>query len=805
MLSKNIILRFLFRNWRSGEVILIMMSLFLSAILLSSSLTMYRIFSTTIQTKTRQLLGGDVVWRSPKPFSEKLKNKLKENNMMMAKSVSFVSVVSSKGQMQLVNLNAVGNQYPLLGSIKVKNKKYSMKTHGPQEGSIWLSPELSTLLSIKFGGIVKVGGLLLRFNHYLVQDPVQRGGLYSFLPAAMVNIHDIDKTRLLTQGSRADYRLYLLTNMKKYHSLFPKKISDIRVLTAKKSQIIYSGIFKKGKSFYELVISFSFLISFVAIAYAFYTFCLNNKKILVLLYRLGSSTIEMISVLQFQILMAALFSVFLGVIIGIVLSNFIWLILPERFWIAISSYQYFIIFLKSFVFLSACLIILSLCIILPFVLSIRRNALNIVQVAPFVVIAFLYFLINYLVIQNLSLSFFMLLSIILLIGVFYIAWRLFLRCMSLFSNNKVTHYRYAIRYIIRNPSRLFFQSLALFFSVIVIISLFLVRLSFINSLSSKISAQAPNYFVYNISPEKIPLLKKVLLSKKVKQNRFYPIVRARWTKVNGQAILDVIPTNMKNHNALSRELNLTNLNKLPKHDQLALGAWCPLKSKHVCISVEQGLFKRFHLKLGDKLGFRIGDVQFQGVITSVRKVDWLSLRPGFYFIFTGLKIHDYPISYLTQLYFSKNQQKIPLEITGQFPNVSLLNLTQLLNTATDIIDNLSWLMFYITLFCIVQAILILFYMQRAAAHFREKQFSLFLTLGASLRFILLVRRSEKILLINLLVLFSLFFGIMVAYFICHYVLSIALSLTMLGAVLLFVMVYLIYYFLFYLADFGRNL
>ncbi len=707
--------------------------------------------------------------------------------------------------MQLVNLNAIGNQCPLLGAIKVKIKNYSMKTNGPRQGFIWLSPELSTLLSLKLGGVVRVGGLSLKFNHYLIQDPVQRGGFYSFLPTAMVNLHDIKKTRLLMKGSRADYRLYLNVNLKRYQSLFPKKILDIRVLTAKKTQSIYSEIFKKGKSFYELVISFSFLISFIAIAYACYTFCINNKKILMLLYHLGSSTIEKLLLLQFQILMAALLAVFLGVIIGMLLSNFIWLVLPDRFWVVVSFYQYCVIFFKSFSILVVCLTTLSLCIISPFVLSIRRNVLFVSRVAPFVIVAFLYFLISYFIMRNLILSFFLLLSIILLIGVFYLAWRFFLRCMSFLSNNKVIHYRYAIRYITRNSSRLFFQSSALLFSVIVIFSLFLVRLSFINSLNSKISTHSPNYFVYNISPEQIAQLKKLLIFKQVKQNKFYPIIRARWTKVNGKPILNVIPRNMKNHNALSRELNLTNLNKLPKHDQLALGTWCSLKSKRVCISVEQSLFQKFHLKLGDTLGFRIGDVQFNGVITSVRKVDWLSLRPGFYFIFTGLKIQDYPISYLTQLYFARNQQQIPLEITSQFPNVSLLNLSQLLKTATDIIDNLSWLMVFITFFCIVQAILILFYMQKTAAHFRKKQFILFSTLGASMRFIHLVKRSEKILLINLLVLFSLFFVMMSAYFICHYWLSIPLGLTAFNVLFLSLIMYLMYYLLFYLADFGRKL
>jgi putative ABC transport system permease protein len=49
--------------------------------------------------------------------------------------------------------------------------------------------------------------------------------------------------------------------------------------------------------------------------------------------------------------------------------------------------------------------------------------------------------------------------------------------------------------------------------------------------------------------------------------------------------------------------------------------------------MEEGLAKRLNIGLGDKVTFT-GDTQdFSATVTSLRKVDWESLRPNFFFIF----------------------------------------------------------------------------------------------------------------------------------------------------------------------------
>ncbi|MEF0838176.1 hypothetical protein PX102_23210, partial [Citrobacter freundii] len=65
------------------------------------------------------------------------------------------------------------------------------------------------------------------------------------------------------------------------------------------------------------------------------------------------------------------------------------------------------------------------------------------------------------------------------------------------------------------------------------------------------------------------------------------------------------------------------------------------------VSMEEGLAKRLSVKLGDRVTF-MGDTQdFSATVSSLRKVDWESLRPNFFFIFPSGALDAQPQSWLT--------------------------------------------------------------------------------------------------------------------------------------------------------------
>ena len=86
------------------------------------------------------------------------------------------------------------------------------------------------------------------------------------------------------------------------------------------------------------------------------------------------------------------------------------------------------------------------------------------------------------------------------------------------------------------------------------------------------------------------------------------------------------------------------------HNLLAGGTWVPDEADG--LSVEDGLATTLGLKLGDTLTFDIAGIQKSGRVTSLRKVDWGSMRVNFFVMFPQSRMDDVPLSYICLLYTS---------------------------------------------------------------------------------------------------------------------------------------------------------
>src|SRR5690606_7421629 len=95
---------------------------------------------------------------------------------------------------------------------------------------------------------------------------------------------------------------------------------------------------------------------------------------------------------------------------------------------------------------------------------------------------------------------------------------------------------------------------------------------------------------------------------------------------------------------VQREFNLSNAAQAPAHNQVVAGRWVPEEKD--AISVEEGLATTLNLKLGDRLRFDIGGVPTEARITSLRKVDWGSMRANFFAMYPVSHLDGVAVTYL---------------------------------------------------------------------------------------------------------------------------------------------------------------
>ncbi|WP_313448114.1 FtsX-like permease family protein, partial [Pseudescherichia sp.] len=283
--------------------------------------------------------------------------------------------------------------------------------------------------------------------------------------------------------------------------------------------------------------------------------------------------------------------------------------------------------------------------------------------------------------------------------------------------------RLAVNRLLRQPWSTLSQLSAFSLSFMLLAMLLVLRGDLLDRWQQQLPAESPNYFLINIAPEQVTPLKTFLAEHQIVPESFYPIVRARLTQINGQT------TEGNTDEALNRELNLTWQANQPDHNPLTAGSWPPKAGE---VSMEQGLAERLNIRLGDSVTF-MGDTQdFTAKVTSLRKVDWESLRPNFFFIFPPGALDNQPQSWLTSFRW-ENGNGMLTQLNRAFPTVSLLDIGAILKQVGQVLGQVSRALEVMVVLVTLCGILLLLAQVQVGMRQRHQELVVYRTLGAGKR------------------------------------------------------------------------
>ncbi|MEJ2041615.1 MAG: hypothetical protein P8X55_22210, partial [Desulfosarcinaceae bacterium] len=153
--------------------------------------------------------------------------------------------------------------------------------------------------------------------------------------------------------------------------------------------------------------------------------------------------------------------------------------------------------------------------------------------------------------------------------------------------------------------------------------------------------------------------------------RFFPVVRARITAINGQPI-DPQKERAKRGDNFSRTFNLTYREQLLDDEKLIHGQ--PLFHpgwKEVQVSVLDTVTKMRPMALGDSITFNIQGVPLKARISSIRTRSKEDLSPFFYFVFQPQALQDAPQTLFTATRVAPDRVgPLQARIAERFPNIS---------------------------------------------------------------------------------------------------------------------------------------
>jgi putative ABC transport system permease protein len=753
------------RDFRAGELRLLALAVLLAVAALTAVGFFADRLNAGLARDARQLLGGDAIVGSDKPTPPELLAKAQALGLKVAQTAGFPSMARAPqaqgGATRLVAVKSVSPSYPLRGSLQVRSAPggpVATLARGPEPGTVWVDAAVLDALQLKLGDSLMLGDATLRIAKTIVIEPDRGAGFMSFAPRVMLAEADLAATQLVQPGSRVSYRLAVAAPDGAEPALREfVRFSDERIKTAPlrgvRVESLQSGrpemrqTMDRAEKFLNLVALLAALLAAVAVGIASREFAARHLDDCAMLRVLGLSQRRIAGAYTLEFAAVGLLASAAGVLVGFAV-HFVFVLLlaglvdaalpapgpwPALFGIGVGMTLLLGFGLPPVLQLSR----------VPPLRVIRRDVGSLKATSLLVLLAGIggFAALLMAVSSDVKLGAIAVGGFAAAIAVFallsYIAVLLLKRAVP--ESRAPRWLILATRQIAARPAFAVLQVSALAVGLLALVLLVLLRTDLIDSWRRATPPDAPNRFVINLQPEQGDAFRKALTDAGVQNFDWYPMIRGRLVAINGKAITADSYADERASRLVDREFNLSHDAAMPPHNQIVGGRWTPEEADG--LSVEEGLAATLGLKLGDTMRFDVAGQQREGRITSLRKVDWGSMRVNFFVMFPVSHLDDLPVSYISA-FRAPPTPGFDNTLSRDFPNITNVDVSASLAQVQQVLDQVIRAVEFLFGFTLIAGLVVLFAAISATRESRSREFAIMRAMGAGSRLLGQVQRAE---------------------------------------------------------------
>jgi putative ABC transport system permease protein len=278
------------------------------------------------------------------------------------------------------------------------------------------------------------------------------------------------------------------------------------------------------------------------------------------------------------------------------------------------------------------------------------------------------------------------------------------------------------------------QIAALAIGLMAMLLLTVTRAELVDAWQKATPLNAPNRFIINIQPEQRAAMSKALVEAGVAAE-LSPMIRGRLLRI-GERIVSAadFPDDERAQRLIEREFNLSWRAALPPGNRVVAGRWFQSQEAGQGLaSVEEGLAKTLGIVLGDELTFTIAGKETRVRVSSLRKLDWDSMRVNFFVLMPPGVIDDAPASYITSFHLPVDKAVLGRELVAKFPNLTLIDVDAVLKQIQNVMTQVSSAVQFIFLFTLLAGGVVLYSALLTAFDERRYELSVMRALGAQRR------------------------------------------------------------------------
>ena len=285
----------------------------------------------------------------------------------------------------------------------------------------------------------------------------------------------------------------------------------------------------------------------------------------------------------------------------------------------------------------------------------------------------------------------------------------------------------AVRSIGRSSKRHIISLVSVAIIMMAVLMTITLRGSFLDALEIQSLDTDGNYIYNGLPAEQRDQFSNMINLGGAELKGSYPTVYSRLVSINGIDINTVLNKESDTREQIRSKVRLSWAKTMPSNNLLLEGEWPKLENHGV--SVEAEVMTDLDLRIGDELGFQIGDEILVSTITSRRKYKGGGSRMMFWFMFAPDTLKPFEQHYMGGVLIKGNSQAMLSNISYRFPQIRITDLEGQMKSIRDIMTVLTRLMNSTLVLLLCGALMVIIAASYVSATNRRAQSSLMRVMG----------------------------------------------------------------------------
>ncbi len=748
-----IALRSLSREWRHGELAVLLLSLSIAVASLTGVGFLVDRIQRGIDAQASEVLAADLRVEAPTALAAANEIQAQTLGLKTARLTSLLSAVFNGDANQLANIRAVTAGYPLRGTLTVAAAPFEVGVttrEVPGPGEAWADSRLASALGVSMGGELTVGAQNLRLTRIVISRPDQGSSFVDFAATLLINESDLAATQLIQPASRVNYALLLsgeraqLTAFRRWHrELSPprERVQDI----ADGSPQIGRAVERAGR-FLAIAGLVAVLLCAVAVAMTARSYVRKHLDVVALMKTLGASRAFVLGVSVIQLLGLSLAATMVGSALGWLTQQWLVQVLRDvlRSNLPPAGFQPVVVGLVVAVTMLAGFALPSLLQLTrtPALRVLRRDvappppsALMAGLPAILTIVAVVYGTLG-----EWRMSMWFVGGLAAAVLLLTAAGALLVSLAAKLRHGPGVAWRHGVASLARRRSASIVQIVGFGIGVMLLLMLATLRRDLVVNWKATFPPNPPNYFFMNIPAAEQEQFHAQLTSSGAKVERLLPMVRGRLVSINSVPIAKLGfgggppadgATGNRGGGLAEREQNLTWTHELGDDNRIVAGRWWTAADVgKPLVSLATEFQEQLNLKLGDRLAFDVAGETIEVTVASFRSVKWDSFRPNFFIVFPPGLLSGAEGTYMTSALYEPRNAGDMAALVKRFPSVSVFNVGDLLAQVRSVIDKSVTAVQSVFLFTLLAGLTVLMAAVQASRDERRYETAVLRVLGA---------------------------------------------------------------------------